>query len=78
MREVGDDVFLIDQQTQSIHHLNETGAALWRLMADPIELREIVAVFGEAFPQKSRRLLKKSLKRILVDLDENGLLTAPE
>ena len=73
LREAGDDMFLIDDATGGIHHLNTTGAALWRLLAEPITLREIVEVFREAFPGRTRRLMKK-LKEVLDVLEANALL----
>jgi hypothetical protein len=74
LRELGDDVFLIDQRTTSIHHLNMTGAAVWRLLAEPMRLADMLETFRQAFPNKSRRILKKKLKHILADLEDSELL----
>lgn len=74
LREVGDDIFLIDEVTGRIHHLNVTGAALWRLLAEPAKLSEIVRTFQQAFPDRTARILKKKLKPILEDLDDMDLL----
>lgn len=73
-REVDSELFLLDRETARIHHLNATGAAVWRLVADPIPLSEIVRVFCEAFPELTPRVHKKRLKSILDELDENELL----
>ena len=78
LREIGDDMFLIDSASERIHHLNLTGAALWRLLAEPLTLREIVEVFREAFPDQTRRLMKKKLKAILEDFADNDLLAEGE
>ena len=72
-----DEIFLIDPRYGRIHHLNATGAALWRLLGDPLRLGEIVQTFSDAFPDSPRRVHKKRLKRILEDLDDSELLERP-
>jgi hypothetical protein len=74
LREVGEDAFLIDSATGRIHHLNATGAALWRLLAEPTTLREMLDVFREAFPDRTRRVMKKKLKDVLEDFEDSDLL----
>jgi len=76
LRELGDEAFLIDSRNGCIHHLNATGAALWRLLADPMPLSAIVRVFCHAFPSPTRRTQKKALKRLLDELEDNDLLDA--
>ena len=77
LREVGDEIFLIDPRYGRIHHLNPTGAALWRLLDGPLSLDEIVETFRDAFPGSTRRAHKKHLKRILDDLEDNELIERP-
>ncbi|HEX9903333.1 MAG TPA: PqqD family protein, partial [Propylenella sp.] len=71
------EIFLIDPRYGRIHHLNATGAALWRLLGDPLRLGEIVQTFSDAFPDSTRRVHKKRLKRILEDPDDSELLERP-
>ena len=74
LREVGDEIFLIDLRNGRIHYLNATGAALWRLLADPLRLSALVRTFRDAFPTPTRRIQKKLIKRLLEELEDNDLL----
>lgn len=76
LREVGEEAFLIDASSGRIHHLNATAAALWRMLMEPRRLADMVEAFGEAFPEISRRTLKKRLRALLSELQENDLLIA--
>ena len=53
-REVGDELFLANPGSESLYHLNVTGAALWRLLAEPTSVKEAVQVLREAFPNVAK------------------------
>lgn len=74
MREVEDELFLLDSKTGRIHHMNATAAALWRMLATPVRVGELTRLFSDAFPERTRRTHKRLIKLILQELDENALL----
>ena len=74
MHERGGEVFLTDPEDMAIYSMNATGAALWRLIEDPIPFAEIVETFSAAFPDRSRRALSGDLAGLILDLVAKGLV----
>lgn len=69
------ELFLIDQQDRTIFSLNTTAAAVWNVASEPTRLGELVAVFVEAFPDRTRREITMDLSNIVRRLARDGLLT---
>ncbi len=70
-RRVDQDVFLVDEETTAIHQLNAVGAAIWEMLEEPRKLSEILDILHTAFPDKSKKTIKKDVKALLEDfLDE--------
>src|SRR5690606_5499087 len=61
MRTVDGEVFLTDAEGWGIHHLNASGAGLWRLLEQPVTTREAVDVMAAAFPAVSRQMLERDV-----------------
>ena len=75
-REVDDDVFLANADNDSIFHLNETGAALWRLLERPTSVEEASALLREAFPEVEGDRIQAHVAALVSELLEHGLVTA--
>ena len=43
-REVENDLFLVDPDSDETYYLNVTGVALWRLFADPTSVETVLEV----------------------------------
>lgn len=69
------ELFLIDQQDRTIFNLNTTAAAVWNVASEPTRIGELVAVFVEAFPDRTRREITTDLSNIVHRLTRDGLLT---
>jgi hypothetical protein len=89
-RMVGSAVFLADGAAGSLYRLNETGSALWRLLARPVSVEEAIAVFRAAFPDRKAddvhddvvglldALLEEALAEEAPSDDEGGDRRVPE
>lgn len=76
LRVVDDDAFLIAGSAGTIHHLNATGAAIWRQLAEPAAFDELLALLAAAFPQEPRQRLASDLAGLLEALEGEGLIIA--
>ena len=74
---VDDELFLVNPAGEAIYHLNPVGVALWRLLGQPIHLEEAVGLLHEAFPEVSRKRIKRDVARLLADLASRGLVDGP-
>ena len=72
-REVDQDIFLVDPDSQAIYQLNAVGAALWRLLEEPIRVDDVIDVLRAAFPDVARRQIESDVNGIVSDLVERGL-----
>ena len=74
-REVGDEVFLVNPDSDETYYLNVTGAALWRLLAEPTSLQDAVAILHDAFPDGDRAGIEANVAALFTDFVEHGLVT---
>lgn len=74
LRVVEDDAFLVADEAGTIHHLNATGAAIWRQLAEPAAFDDLLALVVAAFPEVPRRRLASDLESLLKTLEGEGLI----
>ena len=74
-RELDDDVFIANAENDSIFHLNEIGAALWRLLERPTSVEEASALLREAFPEVERDRIQAHVAALVAELVEHRLVT---
>ena len=72
--EIDGEIFLVEPDSEEIYHLDSTGSALWRLLAEPQEFEEILAVFSDAFPEVAADQLEHDLRRALTALTGRELV----
>ncbi|GAG17375.1 unnamed protein product [marine sediment metagenome] len=48
-RKIGDDVFIFDRKTSTIHSLNRVGTLIWELLADNADTSRITAEIESRF-----------------------------
>ena len=73
-RDLGDAVFLVNAENESIYHLNAVGAALWRLLAEPTGATQAAADLHTAFPEVPRERIEADVRNLIVDFLTNGLI----
>ncbi len=73
--EVDNEIFLVEPGTQEVYYLDTIAAALWRLLADPLDLDDIVAVYCTAFPDTGMDIVRRDLDRAIQDLRGRGFVT---
>ncbi len=69
------DLFLVNPEGRAILQLNAVGAALWRLLAEPIAVDQAVGVLHQAFPDVARRRIHDDVAALIDDLAARGLLS---
>ncbi len=73
-RSVDDSVFLINDRTGTVYHLNRLGAALWRLLADPTPLPAAIAIVRDAFPDQDPTRVERDISRLVASLMKRQLI----
>ena len=76
-RQVGQSLFLAEANGEAIFQLNETGGALWRMLAEPTGLDKAVEVFYQAFPDRDRDELAAELLGLMTALYRRDLIITP-
>ena len=69
------DYFLANEISGSIYHLNNIGAALWRILEVPHDIETIENLFISAFPDQSPKELTHDIKFLVKQLEEHQLIT---
>lgn len=73
-RNVERSVFLARQGRGAVYRLNETGSALWHLLAEPVRVEDAVEAFHAAFPDEPRARVARQLRDLLSVLLEEDLV----
>lgn len=68
------EVFLVKPGSEDVFYLDATGAALWRLLAEPLTAAEAVTVFAAAFPDVPRDRLERDVAALLADFSARKLV----
>lgn len=73
-RFVGEDLFLVGDDGESVYHLNLVGAGLWRLLDGRCSLDEAKEILCLAFPDIPPGQVGEDVERLVADLTGQGLL----
>jgi hypothetical protein len=71
---VGAEHFLADSKGAAIHNLNAVGSAVWRLMAEPKTVEELVDPLHAAFPDVPRGQIERDVRALLGSLEAKQLV----
>jgi len=74
-RGMGDEIFLVNPDSDETYHLNVTGAALWQLLTDPISLPDAVAVLQDAYPDQDRARIEADVTALFSEFLDHRLVT---
>ena len=75
----GDEVVLFDTARERYYTLNEVGASMWALLAEPKTLDELVAAIRREYQVPTGRTpdpIREDVARLLRDLHVAGMLLA--
>ncbi len=67
-------IFLVNNDQNALHVLNETGRILWLMFAYPLSLAEASLLVREAFPKVSGAQVEKDVRNHFADLLDAGLI----
>ena len=76
MQNMDGDYFLANEISGSIYHLNNIGAALWRILEVPHDIETIINLFISVFPDQSPKELAHDIIALVNQLEEHQLITA--
>ncbi|WP_042437327.1 PqqD family protein [Streptacidiphilus albus] len=75
--EAGDEVRLYDTNTGEFQRLNESGAVIWRMLAQPTEETDVAdRLVAEYAPEDSegQRVIRRDVARFIDDMTKRSLL----
>jgi hypothetical protein len=75
-REIDDTVFLVGTDNDSVFHLNTIGAAIWRLLAEPVSEAETTQTLVDAFPDIPAEQVRDDVEKLFRKLDARGFLVS--
>lgn len=73
-RDVGDSTFLSHEPDGALFRLNPMGSAVWRMIEMPQAFDAIVALFADAFPDRSREAIESDLMVLVEGLRARNLV----
>lgn len=74
LHDVDGEAFLVHPGADGIYALDPVALLVWRLLAEPVSLADIVGVLGEAFPDAEPERIGKDVAKLLRDLVARGLV----
>lgn len=74
VRDLGSDMILYDQKTETFHILNGSARSIWLLLEDEASSSAIEAKYMGLYPNESRSRLRDDLSRALSEFSKRGLL----
>lgn len=76
VRRVGEAIFLVNPSTDAIFGLDLIGAAMWKLLAEPISAAEASQLLQMAFPASPPANVSRDVAALFSALRANGLIEA--
>jgi hypothetical protein len=77
-RRIENAQLLVNPLTNSIFHLNQMGAAIWRLLEQPITVDEIVQTVLVAFPDSPENEINSDVKKVVRQFIKKDLILHAE
>ena len=74
-RQVDDDIFLVNPDTDALYHLNSLGAALWRLLEEETSGAQAADIICQAFPDADPTSVKSDIVKLIAELADHHLIT---
>lgn len=78
LRSVEADIFLINPESGTIHHLNQLGAAIWRQLDEPVTADALAELLCAAFPEVPASRIESDVEALLDALDRDELVRDPD
>ncbi len=76
VRQMDDQAFLADPDTDVLFHLNPVGSAVWRLLDQPTSMEEVTSLLTEAFPEAENGRITADVSALFEQLLLSGLIAA--
>lgn len=73
-RQIGDTVFLVNPEDDTIFYLNPLSSGLWRLLADPISIADAGQIVRQAFPDTSPDQIALDVAALIAELEKRKLV----
>lgn len=72
--DLDESLFLVEPVSEEIYYLDAVSAGLWRLLEEPQDMGEILAVFAEAFPDTEPTRIERDVASALADMGARDLV----
>ena len=73
-RRIGDTVFLVNPEDDTIFYLNPLSSGLWRLLAEPISIADAGQIVRQAFPDTSPDQIALDVAALIAQLKKRKLV----
>lgn len=73
-RKIDNASFLVDEETDSIFHLNQLGTVLWQLLSKPQSADQAASLLCAAFPEVDQQTITLDTIRLFQQLVDKGLV----
>ena len=77
VKTIEDEVFIYDRSSTTIHSFNETGAFLWKAVAEETDSEQVIAKLMAEFDVDSETA-QNDVEKFIRDLESKALLTIRE
>ena len=78
LQEMDGELFLANEESGSIFHLNAYGSAFWRALEEPQDLNTIIDLFSVGFPDQKPARLAEDIRTLANQLEEHELILRSE
>jgi len=72
--DIDGDIFLVEPDTEEVFYLNAVAGGLWRALADPMALDEMIALMRSAFPERTEADLDADVAATIAELARRRLV----
>lgn len=73
---VDDETFLVEPESQEVFYLDRISSGLWRLLVEPQDEAEVVALFAAAFPDTPRQTIARDIAAAIAEMKRRGLVVS--
>lgn len=73
---VDDETFLVEPESQEVFYLDRISSGLWRILAEPQEEVDVVALFVAAFPDTPGPTIARDIAAAIAEMKRRHLVVS--
>lgn len=75
VRELNDDLLILDTQTGFIHVLNSTGKIIWHLLDELDNVDDIIVALMEIYANSNLSVVRSDVLEMVTEMKEKGIIS---